>query len=74
MTIKSTDYKQVIADSFEVLVDPSPANAAPAIGFMVYPVKGKPFIIPIEFGTAKELAVMITKTLLFNAPHLFQDI
>lgn len=71
--IKSTDYKCVIADEFEVLVDPHPAGgAAPAIGFMVYPVKVQAVYSPdTEFGTAKELAIMMTETLLFHAPHLF---
>jgi hypothetical protein len=71
--IISTDYKEVIADSFELLVDPKPAYPAkPAIGLKVDPIEGESFIMPIEFQTALDLAVLITKTLLFNAPELFK--
>lgn len=71
--VKSTDYKQVVADSFEVLIDPGPKYPAkPAIGLKIDPIDGKPFIVPIEFQSAMDLAMMIMKTLLFHAPHLFQ--
>lgn len=74
-TIKSTDCKQVVADSFELLVDPKPKRPGvnPAIGFKVDTVDGHAFIIPIEFGTAKSLAMMMLKTLLLNAPQLFHE-
>jgi hypothetical protein len=69
--IKSTDYDSVIADEFEVLVDPSPASGAPpAIGLMVTPVDGAPFIMPIDFETAAEISGMILRTLSTVAPHL----
>jgi hypothetical protein len=75
MPLKSTDYKEVIADSFEVLVDPKPKYPAkPAIGLKVDPVKGEPFIMPIEFKTAKDLVMLITQTLLAEAPELFRHL
>jgi hypothetical protein len=73
--IDSTDYKEVIADSFEVLVDPKPKYPAkPAIGLKVNPANCESFIMPIEFQTAMDLAMMITKTLLFAAPELFRNL
>jgi hypothetical protein len=69
-TIRSTDHKAVIADSFEVLVDTDKARG-PVIGLKVDPMDDAPFIIPIEFKAAKELALTIFKTLLFAAPELF---
>lgn len=73
-TIKSTDYKQVIADSFDVLVDPKPRySAKPVIGLKINPPKGKPFIVPIEFQAAMDLILMISKTLLLEAPQMFLE-
>ena len=74
-TIRSTDYKEIIADGFEVLVDSKPKYPAnPAIGLKVDPVNGEPFIIPIEFKAALELAMMITQTLLAESPELFRHL
>lgn len=67
-SVKSTDYAEVIADGFSVLVDPKP----PVIGLKIDPVAGGPFIVPIEFGAAKQLAVLIMRTLLLEAPELFR--
>ena len=73
--ITSTDYKEVIANTFEVLVDPKPRYPAkPAIGLKVDPVNGDSFIMPIAYETAMDLAMMITKTLLFEAPELFRNL
>jgi hypothetical protein len=70
-TIVSTDYETVVADSFEILVD-TDKQRGPVIGLKIDPVDAKPFIVPIRFGAAKELAILITKTLLFAAPEMFQ--
>jgi hypothetical protein len=70
-TIVSTDYKTVVADSFEILLD-NDKRRGPVVGLKIDPVDGKPFIVAIRFAAAKELALLITKTLLFAAPELFQ--
>jgi hypothetical protein len=73
--IKSTDFKEVIADGFEVLVDSNPAYPAkPAIGLKVDPVDGEPFIMPIEFKAALDLVTLITQTLLHESPELFRHL
>jgi hypothetical protein len=69
----STDFAEVIAEGFEVLVDAKPKYPAkPAIGLKVDPVKGESFIMPIEFGAALDLAMLITQTLLRESPELFK--
>jgi hypothetical protein len=74
-TIKSADYKAVIAAGFEVLIDrASRFPAKPAIGLKIEPVDGAPFITPIDFASAKELAMMILNALMANAPELFPEI
>jgi hypothetical protein len=73
--IKSHDYRQVTAESFEVLVDPKPVfPAKPAIGLKVDPIPGhgESFIMPIEYETALNVAMLIMKTLLVQAPQLFK--
>jgi hypothetical protein len=73
--ITSTDFKQVIADSFEVLVDAKPKYPAkPAIGLKVDPVNGESFIMPVEFKTARDLVALITQVLLAEAPELFRNL
>ena len=73
-TIKSADYKAVIAEGFEVLIDRAPRfPAKPAIGLKIDPVDGGAFIVPIDFAGAKELALMILDALMANAPELFYD-
>ncbi len=71
-TIQSSDYASVIAESFDVLVDPKPRfPAKPVIGLKVDPYEGSPFIMPIEYKASKELAMTILETLLAVAPELF---
>ncbi|AZP80788.1 hypothetical protein [Mycobacterium avium] len=72
--IKSPDYRSVIADSFEVLVDSNPKHPAkPVIGLNVDPILGygESFIMPIEFEAARDLAMLMMKTLMVEAPELF---
>ncbi len=69
-TIRSEDFTAVIADSFETLVDTNKRRGA-LIGLKVNPVKGEPFIMPIEFKAAKGVAMNILRTLLFATPELF---
>lgn len=73
-TIKSDDYPAVLAESFDVLVDPRPRfPAKPVIGLMVHPFEGdgQTFIMPMEYGAAKAVADCILQTLLSVAPELF---
>ena len=70
-TINSADYKQIIADSFEVLIDPKPKNAQPVIGLKVDPRGERAFILPMEYPAAKELAEYLLRTLVAAAPELF---
>ncbi|OBH43372.1 hypothetical protein [Mycobacterium mantenii] len=69
-TIRSEDYAAVIADSFEVLVDDS-KQRGPVIGLKIDPVDAEPFIIPMTFKAAKDVAMQIAKVLMFTAPELF---
>lgn len=69
--VKSNDYACVIADEFEVLIDPNPANgASPAIGLLVKPIKGRNFIVPIEFEAAVKLSENVLDAVARVAPHL----
>lgn len=70
-TVNSADYKQIIADSFEVLIDPKPKNAKPVIGLKVDPPGERPFILPMEYTTAKGLAEYLLRTVIAAAPELF---
>ncbi|WP_142393870.1 hypothetical protein [Mycobacterium kansasii] len=71
MIVKSTDYACVIADEFEVLIDPNPASGAPpAIGLMVKPANGQTFIMPIEFESAAQVAKSMLEAISKAAPHL----
>ena len=73
-TIRSTDYKAVYAESFDVLVDPKPRYPAkPVIALKVDPFggDGETFIMPIEFKAAKEIASTILEVLMSAAPELF---
>jgi len=74
-TVLSTDYRQVYAESFDILVDPKPRYPLkPAIALKVDPSDGgESFIMPIDFRTAKELSTAILEQLLFHAPHLFAE-
>lgn len=70
-TINSQDFAAVIADSFDVLVDLDKRRGQ-VIGLKVTPRDGDPFIMPIAFESAKQLALDIGKVLLFAAPELMQ--
>jgi hypothetical protein len=70
-TIRSEDFAAVVAKEFDILVDTDKARG-PVIGLKVNPVDGPPFIMPITFKAAKDMAINILKTLLFVAPELFQ--
>jgi hypothetical protein len=70
-TIKSTDYKTVIAENFEVLIDPAPKHAEPVIGLKIDPTRDRPFIVPMKYEAAKEIAELILRTLFSVAPELF---
>lgn len=72
-TIHSQDFAAVIADDFEVLVD-TDKRRGQVIGLKVNPADAAPFIMPIDFSAAKELALLIFKTLLFVAPELFTEL
>jgi hypothetical protein len=69
-TIRSDDYAAVIADHFEILVD-TDKRRGPVIGLKVDPVDGKPFIVPMTYKAAKDVAMNIAKVLMFAAPELF---
>jgi hypothetical protein len=72
--VKSTDHRQVLAESFDILVDPKPRHPLkPAIALKIDQIDGDSFIMPIAFDTAKELATAILEQLLFHAPHLFAE-
>jgi hypothetical protein len=53
------------------------ATAAPrgtisaVIGLKINPIDAPPFIAPLTFPAAKDMAMKILKTLLFAAPELF---
>lgn len=68
-TIYSTDYRTVIAETFEVLVDDNKERGQ-VIGLLVEPVDGEPFILPVSFPAAKEIAMNIAKVLMFTAPDV----
>jgi hypothetical protein len=64
----------VIADGFEVLVDPKPRfPAKPAIALRVDSIDGESFLIPIEFSAARDLVMMMFGTLQRYAPQLFKS-
>jgi hypothetical protein len=70
-TIKSSAYPTVIAESFDVLVDPKPRYPAkPVIGLKV-DAEGGSFIMPMEYNAAKAVADCILRTLLSVAPEIF---
>jgi hypothetical protein len=72
--IKSTDYQCILAEEFEVLVDPKPQSGhAPVIGLMITPVNGDPFIIPMTYDAAKAVSDCTLKTLRREAPQLFKS-
>jgi hypothetical protein len=71
-TIYSNDHENIVAESFDVLIDPRPRNGQPpVIGLMVDPYEGKSFILPMPYHTAKEVAETIFRVLLQAAPELF---
>jgi len=47
------------AKSFDILVDAKPEQGGPVIGLQIDPVAGASFIVPIAFGSAREMATMI---------------
>ncbi|GBE65995.1 hypothetical protein MFM001_24570 [Mycobacterium sp. MFM001] len=62
----------IYAKSFDVLVDPQPKDGGdPVIGLQVEPVAGSPFILPIAFESAREIAEMMLKTLMCAKPEMF---
>jgi hypothetical protein len=69
--IQSSDYRSVIAESFDVLVDPNPpAGMPPVIGLKVDAYDGEPFIVPMRYEAAADIAQCIMQTLSRVAPHL----
>lgn len=75
--VKAVDYRHVYAD-FEVLVDTDPKAARPGakkprpvMGLKVNPVNDKPFIMPMDYECAKDVAESMLRTLLKVAPQLF---
>jgi hypothetical protein len=69
--IQSSDYASVVAESFDVLVDPNPpAGVPPVIGLKVDPYEGQSFIMPIRYEAAADIAQCILQTLSHVAPHL----
>jgi hypothetical protein len=85
--VHSNDHDSLVADSFEVLIDPKPKSGVPPVIGLKVNTKvfqacedGKrvdyeipPFIMPMEYETAKALAESIYRTLLCNAPELFAE-
>jgi hypothetical protein len=70
-TIRSEDYRTVMATEFDVLVDSNPpAGMPPVIGLMVTPVKDEKFIVPMAYEAAADIAQHILRTLSSEAPHL----
>jgi hypothetical protein len=67
--LRGKDFDSVIADSFEVLIDPR--RRGPVIGLKVDPVKAEPFIMPVTYGAAKSLADSILRILHAAAPEMF---
>jgi hypothetical protein len=68
--VHSSEFAAVIADELEILID-TDEGRGPVIGLKVSPVDAPPFIMPLTFPCAKELALSIFKTLLFADPELF---
>lgn len=58
--IRSKDFKQIDVEWVEVLVDP---DTGPTIGLKIDPVKGKPFIMPLDVDCARQLCRTLVKTL-----------
>ena len=74
-TINSVDYENIVAENFDVLVDPKPRDGQPAvIGLLVEPHKAASFILPMAYSTAKEVAETILRTLLAASPELFAEL
>jgi hypothetical protein len=65
--LKSSDYKHLIADEFEVLIDANPAN--PALALMAKK-DGDSFIMPMSYEAGRDMAKMILKVLRQAAPQL----
>jgi hypothetical protein len=58
--------------SIDVLVDPDPQDGSPpVIGLRIEPVAGYPFVMPLTFESAREMASMILQTLIVAAPEMF---
>jgi hypothetical protein len=71
-TIQSTDHDSIIAESFDVLIETQPRNGQPpVVGLMVKPRRGRSFILPMPYRTAKEMAETILRTLLAASPVMF---
>jgi hypothetical protein len=58
---------QMEVKAFDVKI----AENEPVLGLQVERVRGDTFIIPISFGTAKDLANMMLQTLMYHAPEMF---
>lgn len=67
--IRSRNYKTVIPDYLEVLIDNN-KQRGPVIGLKVDTAGGS-FIVPIVYEAAKDLSECILRTLLSVAPELF---
>ena len=73
-TIKSRDYKTVFAKEFDILVDTDPKVGAPVLAIKVNPKGDKCFIMPLDYKSARDMAVMMLDTLMKVAPQLVLDI
>jgi hypothetical protein len=71
-TIKSSNYKTVLAKNFDVLVDTAPND--PVMALMVEPVSGKKFILPMDLKSARDMAVMMLDTLMKVSPLLVMEV
>jgi hypothetical protein len=71
-TIKGHEFRHVFARDIELLIDPAPAGGLPpVIGLMITTSGKEQFIMPLEYGCAKELGSSMLKLLRKHAPELF---
>lgn len=72
-TIKSTSYRNVLAENFDILIDANPPIGDPVMAILVEPKEGKKFLLPMDLTTARNMAVMMLDTLMKVSPHLVMD-
>jgi hypothetical protein len=65
--INSDDFKNIVAETFEVLVD----GKRPMVAIKVNPRKGQPFIMPMKLEAAKNVSEHLLASVLAMAPELF---